>query len=618
MKELKELKERLINKLGDSFRHSGINNIPYSPMAIIYLDEKSLQVKEGLDPIFQSIWGDNRKAIVQIAMNGEGFKAGDSEDVLTEEDFLNLIDEMYASDESFRDMTNLRVFFIQSTGDCQGAEDFIRKNDRIDKVRELISDGLLSTSIILLDESIKNRRAAKEIRQSLREKLIERNNECNSTIILSNRLSNGTLLAGKRIRENYTMVGWIILLMNSISAGYKPDDSAFYPMGQNVYLTAAFSEITRPNKEICDIVLHTVLTWIDRQMRNNGNRTENSLDVEDLYQLLGISGGKAQAIEDFFRLNVSKQMPGPELFRYIPRVRPEVGNYSGQMFMSVDQECLGGCSALLKQTTVFDKHMETEVREYLQNYIRDKLSAAEREKLLTASNIQRILLLIQPEHPNPKAKFDAYILNETKAIFTEWILPIFEQVLSEEHISSVEYTKEFDSIMQEFQQGYILDNPELENYYANLALTILEGDSGKLGARLIDGISQNSKNREVILDCISRAVEEIFSARDIFRAPLEQEMVRRMGQNPHDIHNQIYTTLFKDLDGYIRLKTTLGMTAQKQITIVNQRGEYGEETELYRSIRENVSDKSMTYFDSCNGNSIRILRFYLCDSSCLL
>lgn len=618
MKQISELKARLIEKLGDNFRHGGINNLPFSPMAIIYLDKRSLEAKASIDSIFQNVWGDNRRAVVQIEMCAGTFIDLHSEKAMSVEDFLDLIDGMYATDGCFRDMSHLRIFVVQSTGDCKNIDDFWAKYSQIEIINNLVPDGLLSSAIILLDESIRNQKTAESIRNALSDKLAEDNREdnlgigaraYNSTIILSNRLANGKLLAGERIYENYAMLGWTILLMNSIGAGYKPDDAAFYPINQKAYFTAAFSEITRPNKEICDIVLNAVLNWIDRRLLTKANTTETG----DLNQLLSVSAGRVQGLDEFFQQYILKKMSTLDVFRFVPRTRPNLENFDSKMFSSVDQECLGGCSALLKQFVTFDKNFEKELEQYLGNYVRSRMSAGEREKHLTLANVQKLLVQLQVEHPSQRTRFDKYIQEELYATFLEYALPILQSVLINEQKVSTDCAKEFESIYQEFQQGYFIDKPELEQYYADLTVSILENDPGQQGNRLLNEISNESKDREAILDCLFGAIDIIFSSRSIFQAPLEQEMVSRMGQNPHDIHNQIYNMLFKNLDDLVRLKTIKAMTPQKQITIVNQVNQNGAATDLFRSIQANVTDPNMTYFNSGNSNSVRILRFYLCD-----
>lgn len=621
MRELSELKTGLAEELEESFRHGVITNIPRSPMAVIYQDSGARRAKEQIDLIFQSIWGDKRKAIVQLVMDNGAFQDADSGEALTTEDVQERIDEMYADDGSFRNMNRLRVFLLLDTGSYSEPEAFQRAYEQVRQVQGFITDGLLTTAIVLLDESTRNKQTANAIREYLRTLLDNQTHFHSSTILLSNRLSSGALLAGRRIQENYAMAGWIILLANSIGAGYAPDDTVFYPIGQRTYLTAAFSEITRPNKDICDIVLHTIFNWIDRQIQNNGSMAHDRIDLEDLYQRLEISGGKAQVLDGFYRDSIAERLPTWEAFRFLPRLRPEQEDFRTKTFAALDQECMGGCAAFFESicSSFLNKRQESEFRKYVQSYLRKRLSAAERENVLTAANAQKLLHLLQPKEPGEQLRFDHYLEEKSYAAYLNWALPIFQDVLQKEQKFASEYAKEFESILREFQQGYFPDNPDLERYYTGITNEILESASGRLGVRLLEETGANSKDRSALLDCFRRAVEEIFSERAIFHMPLEQEMVNRMGQNPHDVHNQIYNMLFKDLDGRIRLKTALTPTEQKQITIVNQHRKDGTDTELYRSIQKNVSDAAaMTYFDSCNSNSIKIIRFYSCDSANLI
>lgn len=619
MEDLKELKSLLSGEMEESFRRGIINNMPRVPMVVVYTDEEAKKAKEEIDPILQHIWGDRKKAIVQIAMEGGMFSDADSGESLAEEEVQELIDNMYASDNSFRDMSRICAVFIHATATCDDADMFQERFECVHQIEEFISDNLLTTSIVFLDESGKYRKTAGEIRNYLGDLLEQKNNPYASTFLLSNRLSSGSLLAGKRITENYSMAGWIILLLNGAGAGYEPDLSLFYPVGKEYYLTAAFSEVNRPNDAICNIVLHTMLTWIDRRMCSQGKMKNRNLDIEDLYQRLEISGGQARFLEDFFQQNIVDRIPPVDAVRYLPKRSIGEMDIDAMDFESVDRETMGGCSAMLVGLCLFDRKMKDSLVRFVQNYIRNRLSASERERVLSVSNIQELLRQLRPGELTGKERLNVYLWEKVHADYLNWALPICEDILKSEQKNSAAHAKEFEEILQEFQQGYFPDDSDLEHYYADITNEELERAAGGLGERIISEISLHGEQRSVILDCLKKAAQEIFSAKAVFRMPLEQEMVSRMGQNPNDIHNQIYNALFRDLDNRIRLKTAIALSAQKQITIVNQRGEDGVETELFQSIKKNISDATnMIYFDSCNSNTIKILRFYGCSRANLL
>lgn len=619
MRDLKELKTLLAGEMEESFRRGIINNMPRVPMVIVYMDKEAKKAKEEIDPILVHIWGDREKDIVQIMMKEDGFYDAEKKENLGEEDVQELIDKMYAADNSFRDMSRLCVVMLQSTASCSDVSEFQACYERIHRIEGFISDGLLTTGIIFLDESTKCRKTATAIRNYLRELLEQQNMLYDSTFLLSNRLSNGSLLAGKRMKENFAMAGWIILLLNGTGAGYSPDLGLFYPAGREYYLTAAFSEVNRPNDAICDVVLHTMLMWIDRHMRTQGKAQNRNPDIEDLYQKLEVSGGKAKFLEDYFQRSIVGKIPTVDLIRYIPRQHANVMDIGTKDFLTFDQETMGGCSALLSSLPLFHEQMHEDFARYFQNYVRDKLSAGERERVLTASNVQEMLRRLRPDELTGKERVDVYLNGKVYTEYIKWALPICEEILMKEQKSSASHAKEFEGVLQEFQQGYFPDDPELERYYADITNDELDRASGGLGERLMNAVSSRGDQREAILDCLKRAAQEIFSAKPVFRMPLEQEMINRMGQNPNDIHNQIYNTLFRGLDNRIRLKTAIALASQKQITIVNQRDENGVDTELYQSIKKNVSDTAnMIYFDSCNSNTIKIIRFYRCGSSNLI
>lgn len=618
MNEIRELKACLADELEESFRRGVINNMPLSPMVILYQDETALQAKNSINSVMVQIWGDRSNAVVQYSLINGKFHDIDTGEELETEAAQERIDEMYANESSFRDMSRFKVIMIQSTSTCADVSEFQRKYAEVQAIEEIIADGIFTTSVILLDESTKRRKTSESIREYLRDILQSGESPYSSTIILSNRISNGSLLAGERIKENYALIGWIILLMNGVGAGYKPNNTLFYPIDKSNYLTAAFSEVTRPNEGICNIVLHTMLSWIDRQLRSQGGASYGRMDIEDLYHRLEIREGKATFLDDFFRTNVADKLPSTDVMRFLPRVHASSLDPAAAPYAAFDQETVGACSVFLSQLALFDGKLKMEFSKFLQGYVRKRLSAAEREKVLTVANVQKMLRQLKPVSPTGRERVDEYIQLKTYSDYIHWALPICEEILGREQKLSAEHSKEFEAILEEFQQGYFPDDEDLERYYSDLTNDVLGGAEG-LGERLLDDISSHSTERSALLDSLRRAVEEIFSARKVFHMPLEQEMINRMGQNPHDIHAQINSALFQDLDGRIRLKTKIALSNGKPFTIVNRRDEDGQDTELYRSLQEHVSDAAlMTYFDSCNSNSIKIVQIYNVDSSGLI
>ncbi len=613
MEDLKELKQFLSGELEESFRRGKINNMPRVPMVIIYTDEEAKKAKEEIDPVLLHIWGERKNSILQFAMTEGHFSDIESGEILEDEVIQESIDDMYAMDQSFRDMSRFCAVFIQSTGDCTTVDEFRERFESIHAFEELGPEGLMTVAIVLLDESTRRKKAAVEIKAYLRELLENESNPYASTIILSNRLSNGSLLAGNRIRENYIMVGWIILLLNGVGSNYMPQWDMFFPMGREYYLTAAFAEVNRPNDKICDKVLHTILMWIDKQIGASEKGQSRNLDNEDLYQRLDISGSRAGFLEDYFQREILPTIPSVDIFRFMPRKTPDAQDITSRDFRTADQETMGACSEMLKSISAFDHNRKDDFSRYMQAYLKNRFSAAEREKAFTVSNIQDLLRQLQPAELTGKERLDLYIREKIHSDFVQWALPICEDILKKEQKSSANHTQVFEDIIEEFRQSYFPENSDLERYYENLTNEELDRSSGDLGQRLLNEISSKGESGEFLLEAVKKTAEEIFSARSVFRMPLEQEMITRIGQNPNDIHNQIYNALFKDLDGKIRLKTTISQRSLKQFTIVNQRDENGNETELYRSIKQNVSnDANMVYFDSGNSNTIKIFKFFAC------
>lgn len=619
MESLKELKECLQGELEARSRRGNIKSRPWVPMVIVYTDEEALKSRAEIDTALVHVWGDRSQDILQLAVEDGQFLDAGSKEALSADDVQGAIDDMYAAENSFGDMSHLCSVFIHSTTSCEDEEAFRARYEMIESLRDLVSDGMQSAAVVLLDESTRHSKVAKSIRNYLGGLLDADESPYNSVLLLSNRLSDNSLLAGGRIRENYLMVGWLVVLIDSIGGGYRPDWTLFFPAKRDYYLTAAFSEVNRPNEAICDIVLNTMLTWVDRQSRAGGESKGGSLDIDDLYARLGISDGSTEVLEAFYERNVKDNLPSLDELRFLPRQHPAEINLSAVNFEGFNQETMGACSTYLAGIEIFDSDLEDRLVPYLRDYVRDKLSVVEREQGLNPSNVQAIVRTLAPVPPTGRERVDEYIRKQAYALYLEWALPIMERVLTGEQSVSAKHSKELDSIIEEFGQGYFPDNPDLERYYTEITSDALGNSTSRLGERLCADVAAHADSKEAILDSFAGAARELFSANAVFKMPLEQEMMSRMGKDPADIHSQISNMLFRDLDRKTRLKTTIALSALRQYAIVNEHGKDGEDTELYTSIRRNVSDAAgVEYFDSCDNNTIKIVRFYSCAANCLI
>ena len=618
MKDLAELKNNLADELEASFRRGNIINMPRVPMTIFYTDDEAKKAKKEVDLILQQTWGNRKNDIVQLLISDDAFFNPDSGEELDTERVQELVDEMY-SKSSFSSMNQLCVVFVHNTSQCLDLDAFKERFEVIHKVENYLPSSMISTSIVFVDESTKNRKNAEAIRRYLQDLLDEGKSPYLSTILISNRMSDGSLLANEdRIRENYAMAGWIMILMNGFGEDYVPDLELFFPAGKEHYLTAAFSEVNRPNRAICDIVLHSMLSWIDAHMMEADAKQSKHLQIEDLCNRLGISGNQAKFIEDFFEENVADKIPSPDVLRFLPMRQAGVSGLESRDIRTVDQITMKGFSAFLSGISIFDKELKEEFSVFVKRFLCEKLSAAERAASLSVSNIQQLLSQLKPDEEIATTRSDQYIYKKIYNDFLNWALPICKEVMEDEQSNSEINTKEFESVIEDFQQGYFPD-PMLVGYYTDVTKSVLDSTGSGLGKRLLDEINANGDQRDKIFSSLKKAAEEIFTAKSVFSMPLEQEMVTRMGQNPNEIHNQIYNALFKDIDKKVRLNTTIALSPLKQITIVNVHDKSGNPTELYQSIKKNVSsDANMIYFDSCNSNTIKILRLYSCGSSSLL
>ena len=215
---------------------------------------------------------------------------------------------MFALEQSFRSMDGLLLCLILNTADYTDVESFRQAYLSVDDMKEMLGMSFATTmKIVLLDESGKGRALAVQIRAVLREMLDQADPASRTTVVLSNRLKNGALLAGERIHENYSLAGTLIVLANGSSASLNAQYDKMFPLTELRFLTAAYSSKRKPNRKICEIMVNTSLDWLDKQFRKG-----ETLSSDRMSQALEISGGSMKMIEKSFQQFISEVLTGSE------------------------------------------------------------------------------------------------------------------------------------------------------------------------------------------------------------------------------------------------------------------------------------------------------------------
>lgn len=611
MEHISELLTGLTDILENQVRTRITSNMPDTPIAIVYAGEKAFEAQEEIQNTLKGIWRGRTEGICQFLMRGDGYCLPEKDGSVTElqEDVLQeKMDEMFALEQSFRTMNGMLLCQILDTADYATMEAFEKGYRAPDKLKEQLGMSFCSImKIVMLDESGKGRALAKEIKETLRTWFINEDEATQATIILSNRLKNGVLLAGERIRENYALAGNLIVLANGSNGVFAPKMAQMFPIRQPHFVTASYSCIRKPNKKICEILINTVLSWLESRF-NEGEL----LSTDIISQRLNITAGVMKAIEECFQQNVAEVLPGREALEYLPRNSADLESIGARIFAEFDRITMGSFALFYKDTfhsVCNSKAMRNLFRERFAEEVRRQITPREAARSFTAQTVEQVLGQLRYDAPSDRKPAYQYMIEKVKADFCEQVIPICDEVMQSYGAESKNHIQQITEVVQEFQHNYMLGVDEtLKSYYQNLVTEKLE--SG-LGDPLLRVFNQTGLTKAKMLEAVYDTISLLFTSNPIFGMPLEDELTARMGGNGKQVQTIIQEELTNGLGERVRLQTSIVPEISFETILVNQKSEKGETGMLYQHLAEIFGNAEC--LDTGNSNSIEFIQMYSVD-----
>lgn len=614
-KNIGELIEHLQDKLEQNFRQEMMVNYPLYPMAVIYVGENAAKARECVDQVLQQVWRRCSRPILRLQFQGDTFKTFPDQDKAAEnldnEGIQQCMNFLFSEDKCFRDMSSMLVFMVFDTSDYKTLEEFRHAYDRIAYLHQILAPTAFNAmSVILMDEAFGGRALASEVRSCLREIMTEGAQAFNSTCILSNRLNGGEILAGERIKENYQLIGRIIVAVNGIDANYRPEIDKFFPIVDKYYITAAYSHVVRPNRKICEIIVLSILNWLTDKI-NSGNLLQASV----LSQRLGISGNMLPLIENFYKNEVRKGVPSADILEYFPRKSNGEDALAEVPFRIFDNVTMGVFDLFVSQLEIMTKEQCADFSDRFRNYIRQKIKTGEAAVSFAPANIETFLSQLLPVPVSKEVSAAKYLEECSKNKYIEKVLPLCEAVFREEYAGANHNKKVLDRMHTEFENEYV-ENSEgsLESFYSLLTKNYLDESAG---LKLADKFNQQDVGEEDILDSIAECAETIFTTNPIFMLPLDQEMIKRMGQDPINVQKNIKEALLENIEKKIRFSASIAMNMLSEVVMLNQQDD-GQDTQLYTYMKDIFKSPISRFVNTENSNSIEVVKLYQCTQDSML
>lgn len=607
MENIEELLESVTEKLENQFQKTGtVGNMPRVPMMILYAGERAYDSQKDISNTLHQVWRKRADAVSHWKLEEE----------MDVSKFQQTVDELYNNDSCFRNMNDLFLCFVFDSRDYADIRSFKQAYERVEQIKEYSGQSYcLTMSIVLLDDTAAGSGLSREVKTYLQEKLENKELSYRSTVLLSNRMYGGARLTGSRIRENYNLAGTILLLANSEGADYSAPVAMMFPAENNAYyLTAAYSRVNRPNRKICEFVLHKALSWLEEQlMRGQG------LSFDALCARLEIRGGNLQCLTEFFNREVEGNLPNQSALEYLPRATKDTGSLVNRSYRSFDNETMGCADTFYeKEFKPLIEKISKQFSEQFYKHLSKKLSMGEVAATFSDTMIDNVLKQFYNAQLSDEMKVYQYFTERAKTDLTKLVLPMCRLQMQELRKNAVDCVQKLRDLIQEFQDGFFVDaeGQNMKDYYEALTMQFLEKPESE---KYVEKFNGTNGDKVQILDLLAEMLDAIITENPIFSAPLIEEMTIRMGEDPLVIQETLQKELMSNIEEKIRLKTITKPMLLQETFVVDQKENDKRNTRFFDYLHQLTKDKSMvTFFDSGYNNSVGVIRLYECNSGSLM
>ena len=600
------LVQEMTDKLDNRFPPRMVNNMPDSPMVIIYTGETALRARSSIMEAFSNVWRKRAKAIAHLIYSDGSLSRIDNESDEKEEleyGLGDVIDELQESVDSFRNMAGLLICTVENTEDFKNAEEVsVFEED----LREIIEDAETSNynlaRFVLLNESARERRKAREIRDYIKESKARENNE--ALILISNKLRDNSKIQS-RSPVNYQLIGSAMLIINGANETAENGKGIIFRDVEDKVLTASYSRIRRPNRRIIETILLTAVSWL----RENQQRGA-ALDYNELCIRFRLSGGHMEVIDKFYEDHIKGLLPPTEVLEYFPRKSNKMSRLSGMPFAEFQKETFEIYSAFIDRLIVFDKNTMNLFRKTFRELLEKKISTTEAACSLTDTNIESIINeLRSTQRLSDKLPAGQFMAEQIKQAYTERVCAICREEMREYYREARNRETMLDDIIIEIQNNMIT-NPgdHVQQYYEELTLKFLAGEEGR---KFLGEYRECSGDTEEFLNAVKSLFDSLFTKESVFSLPLEGELAKRLGDADENYQRILQNELMKDIEQKARLKTVLPISARGKVIMANRKNERGADTDisefLMSLLNSSVGD---VYFDTGDSNLIETVVFY--------
>lgn len=612
---VESLREALTEKLDKSFRGEITAVKPNKPMLIVYTGKKAYEGKVFVEKAMRRVWKNKTEDICQIMLEGGELCESDGSvsdcNGVSEEKLYELVENMQTKGGSFNDLSSKIVVYVHNAADFNDISEFKAAYANIINMKEMLGgSSCTGMSMIMLDESFKKVALSKEIRSYIRDQVESSERVSRKTMLLSNRTKRGELLSGARAWENYDLLGNLLIMLNCSSSEFTTNPDKFFTNVRPTVLTASYSVINRPNKDICDVIINRVLRWLETRISSGAKGS-----WDEICKKLEISGNTFPFLKNYYETKAKTTLVPIDKLEYLPRMN--VNNTEPLLAMPYNMflnETMGAFEAFFKENYEgkFSRDIAAmgDFRRAISDYVKEKIPAELAISSLSEDLIENLLKGLSVTSYPENAPAGTYIEGLLYNTFWEEAKEIFREELVARKKGASGHLGTIEAMISAFIDSYNPPSDESVILYYTQYIDQRLNDS--MGNAILERINSVEKTSENILTAVYESISNLFFNEPIFSMPLEKELQHRMGSTAVDVTN-IVKTLTDPLIGNRRLATTFDPDPGAKFVMINKTNELIPHMKSYFG-----TGSDAVFLDTGDSNSMAIVALYECNSTTLL
>ena len=575
---------------------------PCAPMAVVYGGDGAHRARSAMDAVFNEVWRARTEKICQFVLRGDEILSSEADGTsnsLPEQELYARITAMYEATLTFLNMKQGIMCFVAVMDDYRSLEELQAAWHKAEALKEQLQFPHLMC-VMVLDEGMGKTQFSSEVRAWLMQSTLP-------TLLLSNVLENDSRLGAGSITKAYMLAASVMVIANTWDQrdrNYDPKFMSLFPIFGNRLMTASYSRIERPDREICETVLFRVLNWISEKMREG-----KLVPHAEFSKRLKLGNEPGNLLEVFYDAHIKQLLPDGQILESFPRMRSQ-NPIANQRFQQFDEETFGVFEGFFKMNccTVVE-NIDSDVMRRFRTTFRATLEATvntlEASKSLDEISIEKILDDMPSVVYTGNEGAFSYMNVRAKELFFKSAMSIVKEELLRWHQVSIERVNNFTKLAEEFHDVFMAKNDELERFYANIADTQLKGEPGDTILARFSRISGREDMLQALKDCVS----EIYKSDAIFSVALAEEMSRRLEMAGDQVNVQINQQLVGNLVMYF--KPIMTPTFCHRALIMDGLDNNGHPTTLFRYLDEYFDD--VMCIDTGNSNRVDLIELYSCN-----